>query len=227
MESAATFGGSLTQTLSLAKSGDATLSFDYFRTQFFNRVIADQEWDSDYVNIYASSGRSFTDNYQVDLTWSPIDRFDIFATFRYTNARQTINRPDGSTMLVESPLVSRFKTLLNLQYATRFRRWVFDFTAQYNGKSRLPSLDGDLNNLRYSPAYPMLYAQISYRIKHWDIYAGCENILNYHQHDPILLYGERIQHGADPFADSSFNSTVVWGPLMGRKIYIGIRFNLY
>ena len=226
MESVATFGGSLAQTFTLVGYHDATLSFDYFRTEFFNRVIADQEWSADYVNIYATDGRSFTDNYQVDFTWTPVERFDIFATFRYTNAKQTIERQDGSTALVESPLVSRYKTLLNLQYATRFRRWVFDVTAQYNGKCRLPSLDGDITKLLYSPSYPMLFAQVSYKIKTWDIYVGCENILGYKQPDPILLGGEKMTVGANPY-DPSFNSSVVWGPLKGRKFYIGVRFNLY
>ena len=227
MEKAATFGGSIAQTFSLVQHRDATLSFDYFRTQFFNRVIADYEWNTDYVNLYATNGRSFTDNYQVDFTWTPVERFDIFATFRYTNAKQSIKREDGSSVLVETPLVSRYKTLLNLQYATRFRRWVFDVTAQYNGKCRLPSLDGDLSSVKYSPSYPMLYAQVSYKIKHWDIYVGCENILGYRQNDPILMDGTKIEKGADPFAGTGFNSAVVWGPLMGRKFYVGVRFNLY
>ena len=226
MESVATFGGSLAQTFTLVGYRDATLSFDYFRTEFFNRVIADQEWGADYVNIYATDGRSFTDNYQVDFTWTPVERFDIFATFRYTNAKQTIERQDGSSVLVESPLVSRYKTLLNLQYATKFRRWVFDVTAQYNGKSRLPSLDGDISNPVYSLSDPMLFAQVSYKIKTWDIYVGCENILGYKQQDPILLGGEKMTAGANPY-DTSFNSSVVWGPLKGRKFYIGVRFNLY
>lgn len=225
MESAATFGGSLAQTFGLVKKDDATLSFDYFRTEFFNRVLADQEWNPAFVNIYATDGRSFTDNYQIDFTWTPVERFDIFATFRYTNARQTVEH-NGERVLVESPLVSRYKTLLNLQYATRFRRWVFDVTAQYNGKSRLPSWNGDIENAAYSPAYPMLFAQVSYKIGRWDIYAGCENILNYRQDDPITIDGKKIAHGDNPYV-AGFNSSVVWGPLMGRKFYVGLRFNLY
>ena len=38
MEKALTVGGSLTQTFGLVNPGDATLSFDYFRTQFYNSV---------------------------------------------------------------------------------------------------------------------------------------------------------------------------------------------
>ena len=46
-----------------------------------------------------------------------------------------------------------------------------------------------------------------------------ENIADYRQKDPIL-------NAQDPY-DYKFNSMNVWGPLMGRKFYVGLRFNLY
>ena len=162
---------------------------------------------------------SFTDTYQVDFSWTPVERFDIFATYRYTNSRMTIDRPDGSTALVERPLVSRYKALLNLQYSTRYNRWVFDVTAQLNGPSRLPTQTGDLADSEMSPTYPMFFAQVSRKVGKFDIYAGCENIADYRQKDPIL-------NAQDPY-DYKFNSMNVWGPLMGRKFYVGLRFNLY
>lgn len=226
MEKALTVGGSLTQTFGLVKPGDATLSFDYFRTQFYNQVVADQEYDSDIVLFYDTDGRSYTDSWQVDFTWSPVERLDIFATFRYTDSAITLDRPDGSRRRVERPLISEYKTLLNLQYATKFRRWTFDFTAQLNGPSRLPSLDGDLDNLRYSPRYPIFFAQVSHKMGKFDVYVGCENIGDYVQKDPITVDGHAFRPGDNPF-QTSFNSSSVWGPLMGRKFYIGMRFNLY
>ncbi|MDE7069182.1 MAG: TonB-dependent receptor [Alistipes sp.] len=219
MEKALTAGGSLTQIFTLVKEEDATLSFDYFRTQFFNSVVADQEYSADDIMIYSTDGTSFTDTYQVDFSWTPIERFDIFATFRYTNSRMTIDRPDGSTALVERPLVSRYKALINLQYATRYRRWVFDVTAQLNGPSRLPTQTGNLADSSLSPVYPMFFAQVTRKVGKFDIYLGCENILDYKQKHPILNAG-------DPFS-TGFNSSVVWGPLMGRKIYAGLRINFY
>ena len=219
MEEALTAGGSLTQTISTFNHNDMTISFDYFRTQLFHSVIADQEYSAYDIHIYDTNGKSFTNSYQVDLTWTPIERFDIFATFRYTDSKYTIDRPDGTRALVERPLVSRFKTLLNLQYATRMRKWTFDVTAQLNGSSRIPTQTGNLADSEYSPIYPMFYAQVSRRIKHWDIYVGCENIGNYTQKHPIL-------HADNPYS-WYFNSSLIWGPLMGRKFYIGVRFNLY
>ena len=92
MEKALTVGGSLTQTFGLVNADDATLSFDYFRTQFYNSVVADQEYDADRIVFYNTDGRSYTDTYQIDFSWSPVERLDIFATFRYTDSEMTIRR---------------------------------------------------------------------------------------------------------------------------------------
>ena len=218
IEKALTAGGSLTQYIKLGGYEDATLSFDYFRTQLYNTVLADQEFAGDQILVYNNGERSFTDTYQVDFQWTPLKGFDVFATFRYTNSLITLNR-DGEFFEVERPLTSRYKTLINLQYALPFRKWVFDVTAQYNGPMRRPSLDGNLAKAELSPAYPMFYAQVSRKIRSVELYLGCENIGNYIQPDPIL-------NAADPFSPA-FNSSSVWGPLMGRKFYLGLRFNLY
>ena len=224
MEIAATFGGSLSQTFPLAGDDQATISFDYFRTQFFNSMVFDQETDNNSILIYNTSGKSYTDNFQVDFNWTPFRGFDLFATFRYTNAKMTLER-DGKRYLVERPLTSRYKGLINIQYAVQ--RWVFDVTAQLNGPVRLPELYGDMdkamNNPTLSPIYPMFFAQVSYKISNLTLYLGCENIANYLQgvggHGNAPIVGVPYQEG--------FNSSQVWGPLMGRKFYIGLRLNIY
>ena len=227
MEQALTVGGSISQTFRLAQDDMATISFDYFRSQFFNTMVFDQETSDNSILIYNSTGKSFTDNYQIDFNWTPFRGFDLFATFRYTNAKMTLER-NGEEILVERPLTSRYKGLINIQYAVQ--RWVFDVTAQLNGPVRLPQLDGNLdaavNNPTTSPIYPMFYAQVSYKISNLTLYAGCENIANYiqgrgsHGNKPIIM------DGATPY-DPGFNSSMVWGPLMGRKFYVGLRLNIY
>ena len=227
MEQALTVGGSLTQTFNLAGDDMATISFDYFRSQFFNTMVFDQETANNTIAIYNSHERSFTDNYQVDFNWTPFRGFDLFVTFRYTNAKITLEQENGEKVLVERPLTSRYKGLINIQYAVG--RWVFDATAQLNGPVRLPNLDGDLVSAvekpNLSPIYPMFFAQVSYKMSNLTLYAGCENIANYmqghngHGQAPIL--------GGEMPYDPGFNSSAVWGPLMGRKFYIGLRLNIY
>ena len=225
MEHALTAGGSFSQSFSTFAPNDLTVSVDYFYTQIFNTVVVDQEGSPWTIDIYNNNGRSRTHTAQIDITWTPIKRFDVFATFRYTDSRYTINN-NGTPTMVERPLVSRYKALINLQYATNMRKWTFDFTAQLNGPARIPTQvfdektkHGVLEESKLSPIYPMLFAQVSRRIKKWEIYLGCENILNFKQPNPIIA-------GETPY-DPAFNSSLIWGPLMGAKAYIGVRFNLY
>ena len=221
MEKALTAGGSLSQSFSTFAPNDLTISVDYFYTRLFNTVIVDQERDAENIYIYDMGGMSRTHTAQIDITWTPIQRFDIFATFRYTDSRYTINH-NGVPMLVERPLVGRYKALINLQYATNMRKWVFDVTAQLNGPARIPTQTGNMADSHLSNGgkpYPMLFAQVSRRIKRWEIYLGCENIIGFKQKEPIIM-------ADDPYS-TAFNSSLVWGPLTGQKVYVGVRFNLY
>lgn len=217
LERSITFGGSLSYRFKLGNDDNASLSVDYFRTDFMNQVIIDQEFDATSIRYYNLDGQSYSNTYQIDFNWTPFTRFDVLATFRYNQTEVTLDRPDGTRKLVEKPLTDRFKGLINLQYATKFRRWVFDFTAQLNGPMRLPTQDGNLDDAKYSPIFPMLYAQVTYRHGSLSYYLGCENLLNYTQKNSIISPD-------DPFS-TNFNSSLVWGPLVGTKFYFGIRTN--
>ncbi len=219
LEKSLTAGASVTQTFTLGRDNGASISLDYFSTHFYNSVVIDQEWSAAAINVYSTQAPATAHNVQLDFNWTPLTRFDILATVRYTASKMTINRPDGTTAWVERPLISRIKGLLNLQYATKFRLWVFDVTAQVNGPQRIPSTTGSLADDSHSPTYPMLFAQVTHKIGKADVYAGCENITDYRQSTPVI-------EASNPFS-TAFNSMNVWGPLMGRKFYVGVRFNLY
>lgn len=219
MEKSLTSGVSLTQAFKLGSDDGASVSVDFFNTHFYNSVVADQEWGADVINIYSTGKRAETNNVQIDLNWTPVKRLDVFATFRYTMSKMTLDRPDGSSVRVERPLMSKYKGLVNLSYATKFRMWVFDVTAQVNGPQRVPTLTGNLADAWHSPAYAMLFAQVTRKVGKADVYAGCENIGDYRQKTPVV-------DASTPFS-TGFNSMNVWGPLMGRKFYAGVRINFY
>jgi outer membrane receptor protein involved in Fe transport len=211
MEQAWTYGLNLTGYFKLGFSEKSSISFDFFRSEFQKQILADQERDLDYVWFYNLDGPSYTNTFQVDLMLEPVERFSILTTFRYTDARVEL----AGRGVVERPLIGKYKGVLNVQYATRMNIWTFDATAQLNGPSRLPAfVEGD-----YSPVYPMHYAQVTRKFKNLDIYIGCENIGNYRQPDPIIM----AEH---PFS-REFNATAIWGPLMGIKVYAGLRFTIY
>jgi hypothetical protein len=233
LEDAWTMGGNITYYMPFGASANTYLSFDYFRTQFAQQMVVDYEYGMNQIHFYALDGnRSYTDNYQIDFSVDPVERFNITATFRYTDARIEL----AGKGLVEKPMTSRFKGVLNLQYATNLNKWIFDFTASLNGSCRVYNFMENLNedgtmttkpkegvarlykNGR-TPVYPLLYAQITRRFKGWDVYLGAENLTNYTQKYPII--------GSDNPFQPSFDASCVWGPLMGIKAHVGFRFTLW
>ena len=244
LEDAWTFGGNVTYYLPFGASSNTYISLDYFRTQFVQQMVVDYEYQQqikypDAINFYAlNDNRSYTDNIQLDFSVDPVERFNITATVRYTNAMIEL---DGQG-LVEKPMTSRFKGVLNLQYATRLSKWIFDFTASLNGSCRVYNFMSYMNEDGTStvlpkagvkrvyengrtPVYPMLYAQVTRRFKGWDVYLGAENLTNFRQEQ--VLIG---QMGNDGFVNPrmpSFDASCIWGPLMGIKAHIGFRFTLW
>jgi outer membrane cobalamin receptor len=211
IEDAWTYGVNLTGYMPFGFDKKSSLSFDYFRTDFNSQLIVDQERNTSEISFYNIDGKSYTNTYQVDFSVAPVERFTILATFRYNDTKATL---EGQG-LVERPLVSRYKGVLNLQYATRMNKWTFDFTAQLNGPSKLPNFMGGGN----SPVYPMFYAQVTKKFRDLDVYIGGENLSNYRQKHPIM-------NANDPYSQG-FNSTLIWGPLMGVKVYAGLRFTIW
>jgi len=221
LEDAWTYGGNITFYLPFGYENNTYLSFDYFRNDFLKQVIVDQELDIVQVLLYNLDGKSYTNTYQVDFSVDPIERFNIVTTFRYTDAKVTL-RGQG---LVERPLTSRFKAVFNAQYATPMSKWTFDFTAQLNGRTKLPNFmagqdkviekDGEY----FSPIYPMFFAQITRKFRGIDLYIGGENLGNYRQRNAIL-------NADKPFSED-FNASAIWGPLSGIKIYAGLRLTIW
>ncbi|HOG24979.1 MAG TPA: TonB-dependent receptor [Bacteroidales bacterium] len=218
VEEAWTYGLNLTLVLPFGHGGSSTLSLEYFRTNFMNQLIADQEylWDAEIPSIllYNLQGRSYTNTWQADFTTEPFDGFSVLATFRYNDSKVDLK----GLGLVDRPLTSKFKGVLNLQYTTPRDTWVFDVTGQINGPARIPSFATDTED-KTSPVFPMFYAQVTRKFRNLDIYIGGENLLNYRQPDPIIS-------ADDPFS-SHFNASLIWGPLMGIRVYAGIRLSLF
>ena len=226
LEDAWTWGGNVTFYLPFgAEDTDTYLSFDYFHNDFNKQVIVDAETSPDAISFYNLDGKSYTDTWQADFSVNPLERFNITTTFRYTDAKVTLQGQG----LVERPMTSRFKGVLNMQYATRLNIWTFDFTAQINGPMRLPKYAAEVWDMETSPVYPMFYAQITRKFKGVDVYAGAENILGYRQHHAIIGADTFTGSHADMNMESAgiFDASNVWGPLMGAKFYLGLRYTLW
>lgn len=220
IEKAWNYGANLTFYIPMYDDRKLTLGLDYYRTDFDNQAVVDMEYNRGQVFFYNLKGKSYANAWQADINFTAFEGFDIYGAFRINDTKITYSK-DGREHLVDKPLMSQYRGLLNLSYATKFEKWKFDVTAQLNGPARLPNLpetNGYLNVNEKSPAFPLYFAQITKKTRRLDIYVGCENIFNYMQHDPII-------NPQNPFA-ANFDSSRIWGPLMGRRFYAGIRLRI-
>lgn len=215
IESSWNIGLSYTSYLNIA-SRDLTLTADFFHTQFQNQVIIDREQDLQTIYVYNLQGASRSNSFQIEAFIEMFKNFQFTAAFRYNDVKTTINNN-----FVEKPMVNKYKGLISLSYQTPYKKWQFDFNTQINGDQRLPYTG--FNPEKYqinerSPVYVVMNAQVTYSLKKWDIYVGGENLGNYRQLDPIIA-------SDDPFG-KYFDSSVVWGPISGIKVFAGVRFKV-
>jgi len=218
IEDALTSGGNFTWYLPFGEEDASYVSVEYFRSDFFRQVYADAEWAPNTTRI--GFVKSVTHTVQADFSADFNEHFNALLTLRYTDPKLKLqeNGVYAENYIVR-PMTSRYKGVLNLQYRTNLSKWIFDFTAQVNGPMRLPSYAAQAWDMEYSPVYPMFYGQVTHKMRALDIYAGVENISDFRQHQAIIGAGNPF--GAD------FDASVIWGPLMGRKFYIGLRYTLW
>jgi outer membrane receptor for ferrienterochelin and colicins len=213
LEEAWNFGFSLNKEVHLL-ARPMHFNAEYYRTDFINQLVVDRESSASEIILAPLDGKSYANSYQIELRYEILPRLDITAAYRINDVKQTINNE-----LVRKPLSNKYKGLLTMNYSDRLKKWMFDFTTQFNGGGRLPVAVGDPGNTPSEfPAFTIMNAQVTKYFRYWNVYLGAENLLDYTQPNPIL--------GADdPFGDN-FDATQIWGPMMGRKFYAGIRISL-
>ena len=193
-----------------------TVNAEFYRTDFINQVIVDIDRSSTAVHFYNLNGSSYSNSFQTDVSFLPFSGFDVMLAYRFNDVNMTI---DGE--LRQKPLMSRHKGFLNLMYTTPGNGWEFDMTLEYKGEGRLPNTSSYPEQYRlgshYKP-FAMLHGQITKRFEAWEIYIGGENLTDYMQPTPVLGYD-------DPYGNF-FDTSIVWGPIAGRKIYAGLRINI-
>ena len=196
------------------KSEELTVNAEWFYTDFQNQVVIDMDKDTHGIYFYNLNGKSTSSVFQIDVTYPLFRGFTLLGAYRWMDIKCTY----GDRTL-RKPLTSRYKALVTASYETSLKKWQFDVTVQFNGGGRMPTPDAEHPLWNYTfPSYTLLSAQVTRRFRRWNIYVGGENLTNYKQNNPIVSE-------VDPYSPD-IDSTMVWGPTMGYKLYAGIRYNI-
>jgi outer membrane receptor for ferrienterochelin and colicins len=195
---------------------DAFVNLDFFRTDFVNQVVVDLDQSVNKVVFYNLNGSSYSHSLQIDVGLEPFEEFAVKFAYKWYDVRTTYNHE-----LMDKPYVPKHRVMGNVAYSTYREIWKFDLTANWFGKSRIPStiLNPVAYQLpKYSKEYFLFNAQITKKFRKFETYLGCENILNYTQKNPILAAN-------DPFG-SYFDASMIYAPIEGRVIYLGLRLEI-
>ena len=188
------------------------LNAEYYYTHFSEQAVVDYDSDPTQIRITNLNGRSYSNTLQIDATYPIVKGLELTAAWRWNDVKCTYG-----DKLMEKPLTSRYKGLLTASYKTPLGLWQFDATLQLNGGGRMPTPVDGLWSERFG-AYEQLSAQITRWFRHFSIYVGGENLTGFHQQQAII-------NAADPWS-SSFDPTMIWGPVHGAMFYAGIRINI-
>lgn len=209
------YGFNLTRYIPI-NNRDLRITADYYRTDFVKQTVVDIDSDARQVKFYDLNGKSYSNNYQIELAYELIPRLDLIAALRYSDVKiQYENK------LLIKPLLSKYKGLLTVSYTNENRDWLFDTSFLLNGDGRVPSTEQ--NPVQYQrdqifTSFVNINAQVTKKIDIVDLYLGIENLTNFKQSNPIIA-------ADDPFGNY-FDASLVWGPIEGRKFYAGVRLSV-
>ena len=193
------------------------LNAEYYHTHFNEQTVIDYDSNPTQIRITNLNGQSYSNTFQIDASYPVVSGLELTVAWRWNDVKSTYGGK-----LMEKPLTSRYKGLVTASYKTPLGIWQFDATLQLNGGGRMPTpytlADSTPSwDSRFS-AYEQVSAQITRCFRHFSVYVGGENLTGFRQKQSII-------NAADPWS-STFDPTMVWGPVHGAMFYAGIRINI-
>lgn len=216
------YGGSFSHQFWVGNT-KATLTADYYRTDFEQQAIVDLFTNAQAILIYQLQGQSFANSFQVSLDYEIHEKLTTRLAYKYYDVRATFQNPSLPTPTLASlPFIPQNRWFANVGYTTPNEKWEFDFTTEFFGRQVLPNTAN--NPVEYqrpakSPSFLLINAQITRKLgKKWDVYIGGENIGNYRQANPII-------QANNPYGNY-FDAGQVYAPVFGAMVYVGARFTV-
>jgi outer membrane receptor for ferrienterochelin and colicins len=216
-EKALNYGINLTQKFETPDNNlSGYFSADYYRTDFQNQIFPDYDTDPTKAIIQNFTGTSISNGFQAELYLNFYKRFELKTGYNYLDVYREIG--ETKQLLPFNPM---HKLLGTFSYKPLSNKYHFDVNVHWYGEQRLPDTQSnpiEFQRPDFSKPYTIVNAQFTYSFKKVEVYAGCENIFDFRQEQPIVSW-------QDPFSPY-FDTSSVWGPTRGREFYVGLRVRI-
>lgn len=184
---------------------------NYFLTMFQNQMLFDIESPTQ-LKLFYLQDQSRAQSLQVENTFNFSKQVQLKLSYKNDQAHAIYS---GEQKAI--PFLKNDKFLANLTVATHNQKWRMSTTLLLNGPGRIPNTNGLMES--QSPWHVLLHHQFNFIPNEtFDMYIGAENIFNFMQHNRILM-------SANP-NDARFDGGMIWGPMDGRRMYIGAKFSI-
>lgn len=215
-----------------AKHHSFNIDLSAWYTYFTNRIVPDYTTNTDQIIYDNLKGNSISKGMTANFEYTSHHgiSFNIGATVMdVTITDRSGEKPVKSKQL----LTENWSGTWALTYIEPNTRIAIDYTGNVYGPMLLPLLSEQDPRPAKSPVWSIQNLQFSRKlVKQLEIYTGIKNLLNW---TPAKSAPFLIARANDPFdknlsVDNPYNLTFdpnyVYAPNQGRRVYLGLRFNL-
>lgn len=193
-----------------------TFTLDFYSTDFINQFFPDYDQDATKIVIKNFEGTSRSNGLQAEASIAIKKQIELRTAYNYLSVYRLVQGTQ-----TQLPFNARNRAMAALSFHSKSNHWQADANTHWFDKMRLPNTETNpqpYQRAAYSTPYATINVQVTYRWKELELYAGCENITQFRQPNPIISAENPFSH--------YFDLSSVWGPTRGREGYVGARYHL-
>jgi len=201
------------------------IDLDLFYTYYTNQIIADYGTVGE-VHYNNLDGYAISRGVSINTTYKSKGAFSMTMAGTLLSAFEKTTNDDGETEKSKIPFSGSWSLINTVKYKIKKPNLLLALTTKVVGPVNLNIEIPDDEPARPTTSEPYVVQTIQLSkqfTSKWQCYMGIENLLNYTQ--PFSpLYGTS---GTESLGFSeNFGTDYAYGPLEGRKFYLGVRFHL-
>lgn len=200
-----------------------------FYTFFSNKIVADYDTDPNMLIYRNLNGNALIRGFSLDVDWVINTGVSISAAATVTDASWKIPDASGIMITIVPVQIPSFTGNYGISLKEPKTKIALDVSSQVVGPMRLPLQAHDFRP-EYSPVYQLLQVQVSRKMGSFEVFGGVKNLLNFLPSNPIMRWEDPFdKKSSDPVSNPhgySFDTTYSYAPMLGRRGYFGVRFNL-
>lgn len=206
----------------------ANLDFTGFYSYFTNKIVGDFDSNPNQIIYDNLKGHAVSRGISLNAELSFTFPLKILAGATYMDVYQMEDRGNGLERQVQLHAPKWSGTFVASYQLPK--NYSFDITGNWFGPMRLPILPNDYRP-EYSPWFAIANIQLTKKFDNGlEFYGGIKNIFDFTPKDPLIRPFDPFDKTAnDPVSNPNgytFDTTYNYASLQGRRIYLGVRYNL-